>query len=201
VSRLTASALRAVRPRFTGEPDGSLLSQGWRLSGFLQRLANERYLRLGAIRQIHRVVCFQGCGVPRDPVRCRRASRAGRTRRLLAARHHGIARFQGRGVPLDPNVRESGDAGKPIVANRAEAVAAQALNRNRAAGCRAHQRDQSGRVTIAHDENQRRMRLSSGAGLFHFISARYSRTTGQTTAAAWAFARALPPPCSISIDL
>jgi len=32
------------------------------------------------------------------------------------------------GVPLDPDVRESGDAGKPIVANRAEAVAAQALN-------------------------------------------------------------------------
>jgi ATP-binding protein involved in chromosome partitioning len=31
-------------------------------------------------------------------------------------------------VPLDPDVRESGDAGKPIVANKAEAVAAQALN-------------------------------------------------------------------------
>jgi len=63
------------------------------VSGFLRRLANERYLRLGAIRQIHRVVRFQGCG-----------------------------------VPLDPNVREGGDAGKPIVVNKAEAVAAQALN-------------------------------------------------------------------------
>ena len=32
------------------------------------------------------------------------------------------------GVPLDPNVRESGDAGKPIAVKKAEAGAAQALN-------------------------------------------------------------------------
>jgi ATP-binding protein involved in chromosome partitioning len=31
-------------------------------------------------------------------------------------------------VPLDPSVREGGDAGKPIVVNKTEAVAAQALN-------------------------------------------------------------------------
>ena len=31
-------------------------------------------------------------------------------------------------VPLDPNVREGGDAGKPIVANKADAAAAVALN-------------------------------------------------------------------------
>jgi ATP-binding protein involved in chromosome partitioning len=31
-------------------------------------------------------------------------------------------------VPLDPTVRESGDAGKPIVVNKPETAAAQALN-------------------------------------------------------------------------
>ena len=31
-------------------------------------------------------------------------------------------------VPLDPNVREGGDAGKPIVANKSDAAAAVALN-------------------------------------------------------------------------
>jgi hypothetical protein len=34
----------------------------------------------------------------------------------------------------------------------------------------------------------------------YFMAARYSRTTGQIAAAAWAFAWGLPPPSSISIE-